>query len=96
MVEEKWTHVHLCVKLVCVDVPTSHLSMRLLAFAAERRPLSIDLSRPPAWSLLLWPAPGQTDRRTDGRTSYRFIDPAAQYASSVKYRAGLAGGNEYI
>jgi len=33
---------------------------------------------------------GQTDRRTDGRTPYRYIDPAAYYASSVNNRSAFS------
>ena len=53
--------------------------MTLLASAAVRRAA---VRRAAAAPLLQRSAAG-TDRRTDGRTPYHYIDPAANYASSV-------------
>ena len=68
--------------------------MTLLAFAAERRAVEhpaaavVDryllLAGPTAANPLQRRATmGKTDRQTNGRTTYRYIDPAAYYVSSV-------------
>jgi len=52
---------------------------------------SIDIACPPGPTVANPPNAvvaakmGQTDRRTDGRTPYPYIDPAAYYAGSVKF-----------
>jgi len=76
---------YISIELVCVrQLPASADSVTLLAFAA-RTPCCCGARRyrPRAAALLQRSIDG-TDRRTeDGRTAYRYIDPAAYFSSSV-------------
>ena len=82
-VSPKWRHYY---QQVCVQQPTYADNVPLPAFA-RRTPLlqqSIDISpvsrapsSKPAAAILLVLARAGTERRTDGRTPYCFIDPAA-------------------
>ena len=84
-------------KQVCVQPPTSAKNVTLLAFAAERRaaerraaacaavhryipPVGPAAANPPHAATV---EQDGTDRRTNGRTQYRYIYPAAYHASGV-------------
>jgi len=75
-------------KQVCVELPTSAVNVALPAFAAARRaaaPCSCVADRAVIERYLLYPPShrihalvvGEWHRHTDGRTPYRYVDPAA-------------------
>jgi len=83
---------------VYIQPSTAAGSVTLLAFAAALLPLAaaraaVDITCPPGpqqqsrRTMLLRSIAG-TDRRTDRRTPYRYVDPAACCANSVKCKSG--------
>ena len=81
-------------KQVCVELPTSAVNVALPAFAAARRaaaPCSCVAERAVIERYLLYPPShrihalvvGEWHRQTDGRTPYRYVDPAAHTMRTV-------------
>ena len=70
--------VNVTLLAVCYGAPCCSQCCGTAAAAGKRPPLS-PARRSPANPL----STAVTDRRTDGRTPYRYIDPAAYFAGSV-------------